>query len=304
MKSGSNLEKKLNSGKFAVTAELGPPRNCDMSVVEEKAKILKGYADAVNITDCQTAIVRMSSITSAVALMKQGLEPVIQMTCRDRNRIAIQSEILGAAGLGVRNMLCLTGDHQKFGDHPEAKGVWDLDSIQLIAVVKKMRDEHLLSSGYDMEKPVQMFIGAAENPFADPFECRAARLEKKVEAGVDFIQTQIVYNIEKFEKWMEEVRKRGLHERAYITVGVTPLKSIGMARYMKSNVPGLDVPDSYIERLSKAKEDGKDLKQEGIQVAIDIIDRVRKIPGVKGIHIMAIEWEEAVPEIVKGAGLK
>ncbi len=286
-----------------MTAELGPPRSCDMSVVEEKSKILKGYADAVNITDCQTAIVRMSSISSAVTLIKNGIEPVIQMTCRDRNRIAIQSEILGAVGLGVRNMLCLTGDHQKFGDHAEAKGVWDLDSIQLIAMVKKMRDEHTLQSGHDMETPFPMLIGAAENPFADPFECRAARLEKKVEAGVDFIQTQIVYNIEKFADWMEEVRKRGVHERAYITAGVTPLKSIGMAKYMKSNVPGLDVPDSYIARLTKAKEDGKDLKREGIDIAIDIINEVRKIPGIKGVHIMAIEWEEAVLEIVRGAGL-
>lgn len=303
MKSGSNLEKVLTSGRFAVTAELGPPRNSDMSVVERKAKVLKGFADAVNITDCQTAIVRMSSISSAVTLMANGLEPVIQMTCRDRNRIAIESDILGAAGLGVKNMLCLTGDHQIAGDHPEAKGVWDLDAISMIKMVAGMRDEHKLLSGYDMEMPVPMFIGAAENPFADPFAARAPRLAKKIEAGVDFIQTQIVYNLEKFKLWMEEVRRLGLHEQAKIMAGVTPLKSVGMAKYMQNNVPGLDVPETYVDRLRAAKEAGKDPKQEGIDIAVEIIGEVKKIDGIAGVHIMAIEWEEAVPEIVEAAGL-
>jgi methylenetetrahydrofolate reductase (NADPH) len=303
MKSGSNLEKVLNSGAFAVTAELGPPKSCDGSVVEKKAEILKGYADAVNITDCQTAIVRMSSIASAIILMRHGLEPVVQMTCRDRNRIGMQSDILGAAALGVRNLLCLTGDHQKFGDHPQSKGVFDLDSIQLIAMVKAMRDEKKFLSGQEMEVAPQLFIGAAENPFADPFEARAPRLGIKVRAGADFIQTQIVYNVDKFFRWMEEVRQLGLHKKVYILAGVTPLKSAGMAKYMKYNVPGLDVPEAVVERMARAKEEGRSLKDEGISICAEIINKVREIEGVAGVHIMAIEWEEAVPEIVKRAGL-
>lgn len=304
MKSGSNLEKVLRSGKFAVTAELGPPKSCDASVVEEKAKILKGFADAVNITDCQTAIVRMSSITAAAMLVRLGVEPVVQMTCRDRNRIAMQSDILGAAALGVKNLLCLTGDHQIFGNHPEARGVWDLDSIQLIRMVKTMRDEKKFLSGEEMEVAPALFIGAAENPFADPFESRAPRLKKKIEAGADFIQTQIVYNVEKFSSWMAEVRKLGLHKKVAVLAGVSPLKSAGMAKYMKFNVPGLDVPDEVVERMSKAKEEGRDPKEEGIDICVEVIKQVRQIEGVAGVHIMAIEWEEAVPLIVRKAGLK
>jgi 5,10-methylenetetrahydrofolate reductase len=299
----SNLQKVLESGKFAATAELGPPRNADANVVNGKAEILKGQADAVNITDNQTAIVRMSSVSAAVMLMAKGLEPVVQMTCRDRNRLAIQSDILGAAALGVKNILCLTGDHQKFGDHPQAKGVWDLDSISLIKMVKEMRDDKKLASGDEMEVPPMLFIGAAENPFADPFELRARRLKKKIEAGAQFIQTQIVYNVEKFETWMEEVRSLGLDKKAYIMPGVSPLKSAGMAKYMKNNVPGMDVPDEYIERMTAAKEDGRDPKAEGIQIAVELIEKMKKIPGVAGVHVMAIEWEEAVPEIMKGANL-
>jgi 5,10-methylenetetrahydrofolate reductase len=299
----SNLQKVLESGRFAATAELGPPRNADANVVKEKAEILNGSADAVNITDNQTAIVRMSSVSAAVMLMEKGLEPVVQMTCRDRNRLAIQSDILGAAALGVKNILCLTGDHQKFGDHPQAKGVWDLDSISLIKMVKDMRDDKKLANGDEMEVPPMLFIGAAENPFADPFELRARRLKKKIEAGAQFIQTQIVYNVEKFETWMDEVRSLGLDKQAYIMPGISPLKSAGMAKYMKNNVPGMDVPDEYIERMVTAKEEGRDPKAEGIQIAVDLIEKMKNIPGVAGVHVMAIEWEEAVPDIMKGAGL-
>lgn len=299
MKSGSNLEKVLDSGKFAVTAELGPPKSADGEVIRRKADILRGFSDAVNITDCQTAIVRLSSIASAAILVDCGIEPVAQMTCRDRNRIAIQSDLLGAAALGAKNLLCLTGDHQKFGNHPEAKGVFDLDSIQLIALVKAMRDEKEFLNGEEMEVEPRFFIGAAENPFADPFEFRAIRLAKKVDAGADFIQTQIVLNVEKFAAWMEQVRRLGLHKKTYILAGVSPLKSVGMARYMKNNVPGMDVPDGLIERMKGAE----DPKAEGIQICVDTINQVRKIEGVAGVHIMAIEWEEAVPRIVEKAGL-
>ena len=302
-KVNSNLQKVLESGTFAVTAELGPPRNADAAVVREKAKILKGFADAVNITDNQTAIVRMAGVAAAVMLMEQDIEPVVQMTCRDRNRLAMQSDILGMAALGVKNILCLTGDHQKFGDNPEAKGVWDLDAVSLTRMVKDMRDEKKMASGVEMEVPPQLFIGVAENPFADPFELRARRLAKKIEAGAQFVQTQIIYNVEKFERWMEEVRALGLDKKAYVLAGISPLKSAGMAKYMKNNVPGMDVPDAYIERMTKAKEEGRSPKEEGIKIAVELIEKMKKIPGVAGAHVMAIEWEEAVPDIIKGTGL-
>jgi 5,10-methylenetetrahydrofolate reductase len=300
-KSGSNLEKVLASGTFAVTGELGPPQSADPQVIREKAKLLKGNVDAVNFTDGQTAIVRMASLAAGLIGMQEGLEPTVQMTCRDRNRIAIQMDILGLAALGVKNFLCLTGDHQSFGNHPQAKGVFDLDSIQLIQIVKNMRDEKKFQCGDDMDVEPRLFIGAAANPFADPFDFRATRLAKKVAAGADFIQTQIIFNVEKFAKWMEAVRERGLHKQVHILAGVAPLKGAGAARYMKNNVPGMDVPDEVVERMSSApKGEGK---QAGIDLCVDIIKQVREIEGVAGVHVMAIEWEEAVHEIVEKAGL-
>ncbi|MFN3466960.1 MAG: methylenetetrahydrofolate reductase, partial [Candidatus Brocadiales bacterium] len=211
--SGSHLERLLREGKFVVTAELGPPRGADRAVVEKKVNLLKGCVDAVNITDCQTSVVRMSSIASAQILLEMGLEPVVQMTCRDRNRIALQSDLLGAWALGMKNLLCLTGDHPKFGDHPGAKPVFDLDSIQLLHMLKTMREEKKMLSGTPLEGEPRFFLGAAENPFADPVAFRARRLAKKIEAGAEFIQTQIVYNVDKFARWMEEVREKGLHKR-------------------------------------------------------------------------------------------
>ena len=300
VKSGSNLEKLLRKGEFVVTSELGPPRGASREDVEKKAELLKGYADAFNLTDCQTAMVRLSSIASGAILLDMGMEPVVQMTCRDRNRIAMQSDILGAASLGMKNLLCLTGDHQCFGDHPEAKGVFDIDSIQLLDMFRQMRDEKKFQSGEDLksEEP-KLFLGAAENPFADPFQYRAARLAKKVKAGADFIQTQIIYNVEKFEEWMSMVRAMGLHEKVSILAGVTPIRSLGMAKYMKKNVPGMDVPDELIKRLEGAEKK----KAEGINICLEVIERVRQIEGVSGVHIMAVEWEEIVPEITERAGL-
>jgi methylenetetrahydrofolate reductase (NADPH) len=303
MKSGSNLENLLKTGKFVVTAELGPPRGADRSAIEKKCEILKGYGDAFNITDCQTAVVRMSSIAAGRIILDAGLEPIIQMTCRDRNRIAIQSDLLGAAALGAKNLLCLTGDHQKFGDHPMAKGVFDIDSIQLIQIVKILRDEKKFQSGQELKtSEPRFFIGAAENPFADPFKFRAIRLAKKITAGADFIQIQIIYNVKKFKEWMKMVTDMGLHERAFILAGVAPLKSAGMAKHMKYNVPGMDVPDDVMNRITAASA-AKKGKEEGIKICLEVIEQVRAIKGVAGIHIMAVEWEEAVPEIVKQARL-
>ncbi len=300
MKAGSNLENVLRSGTFAVTGELGPPKSGDLELVRKKARILKGHVDAVNITDCQTAIVRMSSLTAGLAALAEGVEPVMQMTCRDRNRIGMQADILGAAALGLKNLLCLTGDHQKFGNHPQAKGVFDMDSIQLLQMVRQMRDDGKFQCGEDIKgNEPRLLLGCAANPFADPFEFRPVRLAKKVSAGADFVQTQIIYNVEKFARFMEMVRDLGVHERCFILAGVTPPKSLGMARYMKKFVPGLDVTEDVLERLS----DAKDQREEGINICVDIIRQVREIPGVAGVHVMAIEWEEAVPEIVKRAGL-
>ncbi len=299
-KAGSNLEKLLRKGEFVVTSELGPPRGASREAVEKKAELLKGYADAFNLTDCQTVMVRLSSIASGAILLNMGMEPVVQLTCRDRNRIAMQSDILGAAALGMKNLLCLTGDHQCFGDHPEAKGVFDLDSINQLDMFRQMRDEKKFQSGEELktEEP-KLFLGAAENPFADPFQYRAARLAKKVKAGADFIQTQIIYNVEKFEEWMGMVRDMGLHKKVFILAGVTPIRSLGMAKYMKKNVPGMDVPDELIKRLEGAEKK----KAEGINICLEVIEKVRRIEGVSGVHIMAVEWEEIVPEITERAGL-
>lgn len=301
MKTESVLEKVFKAGHIAVTGECGPPRGCVPAKVKEKAELLRGYVDAVNITDNQTAMVRMSSFAASLILKQMDMNPVMQMVCRDRNRLAMQSEIIGAYSHGINTMLCLSGDHCKFGDHPMAKGVFDLDSVQLIQTVRKMRDEGKFQGGADIQSPPKMFIGAAANPFADPFELRVARLAKKVKAGVDFIQTQCIFNIDKFEQWMKGVRDRGLHKEVYIMAGVTPIKSVGAARYMKNKVPGMDVPDHIVERMAKTPKEKQ--AQEGIDICVESIQRLLSIEGVSGIHIMAIEWESAVPEIVKRSGL-
>lgn len=312
-KSGSNLEKILRAGYFAVTAEIGPPQNADPEVIRRKARLLKGVVDATNITDNQTAIVRMSSIASAALALQEGVEPIVQMTCRDRNRLAMQADLLGAYALGARNLLCLTGDHQSFGNHPTAKNVHDLDSIQFIRMVRDMRDEGRFQCGDEIKgvRPA-FFIGAAENPFADPFDFRPYRLMKKIAAGVDFIQTQIILDVPRFREFMKRVVDMGLHEKVFILAGIGPLKSAGAARYMRDKVPGMRVRDEYVERMEAAvagipKEDKKARKEawerEGIRIAIEQIQELREIPGVAGVHIMAIEWEEAVRPIVEGAGL-
>jgi methylenetetrahydrofolate reductase (NADPH) len=302
MKTESNLEKVLASGQLAVTSEVGPPRGCNIDILKEKAHMIKDYVDGINITDNQTAMVRMSSIAGGIAIKQMGLDPIIQMVARDRNRLAMQSDILGAYALGCNTMLCLSGDHPQFGDHPMAKPVYEIDSINMIKMVKDMRDEGKFQGGADITDPPKMFIGAAANPFADPFELRVMRLAKKVAAGVDFIQTQCIFNVDKFEEWMKLVVDRGLDEKVAILAGITPMKSLGMAKYMKSKVPGMDIPDSVIDRLAGVEKDKQ--AEEGIKMAIEQIQRLKECKGVKGFHIMAIEWEEKVPELVKGAGLR
>ncbi|AFM28166.1 methylenetetrahydrofolate reductase [Desulfomonile tiedjei] len=300
-KTNSKLEKILRSGQFAVTGECGPPRGADPEVIRKKCQLLKNNADAFNITDNQTSVVRMSSIASAVIMMQEGMEPVMQMVCRDRNRIAMQSDILGGAALGINNMLCLSGDHQKFGDHPSAKNVFDLDSIQLIQTVRGMRDNGKFLGGDEIKGVPKLFIGAAENPFADPFEIRVPRLAKKVAAGVEFIQTQCIFNVKKFGEWMKGVVDRGLHEQVFVLGGVTPFKSFGMARYMANNVPGMDVPDELLKRMKDTPKEKQ--AEEGITIAVETIQQLREMKGIAGVHIMAIEWEEKVGEIAQKAGL-
>jgi len=299
MKAGTNLEKVLASGNFAVTAEAGPPKGTSAEVIKKKGELLRHCCDAVNVTDNQTAIVRMSSLAGCLLLKQQGIEPVMQMVVRDRNRLALQSDVLGASALGICNILCLSGDHQKFGNHPTAKGVFDIDSIQLIQTLKKMRDEKKFISGDDISGEVPIFIGAAANPFADPFEYRVSRLAKKIKAGADFIQTQAVYDLDRFARWMEGVRERGLDQQVHILAGVIPIKSAGMARYMRDYVPGVLVPGEVVTRMEKAEK----AKEEGVRIILEIIEQLKEMPGVHGIHIMAVGWEEIVPELVEKAGL-
>ena len=300
MKSSSRLEKVLTAGHFAVTAELGPPQNSNPESIKKKAQYCLGNVDGANITDNQTAIVRMSSIAAAAIAISCGVEPIAQMVCRDRNRIAMQSDILGAAALGVKNLLCLSGDHQTFGNHPEAAGVFDVDSVQLIAMVKKMRDDkQFLSDDPIKEYEPRLFIGAVENPFADPFEFRVMRLAKKIEAGADFIQTQCVFDLDKFTRWMELVVKEGLHKKVYILAGLTPVRSHRALTYMKNNVAGMSIPDELITRMESAQ----DPKEEGIKICLEMIEKVKTIEGVSGIHLMPIGWESITPVILERAGL-
>jgi methylenetetrahydrofolate reductase (NADPH) len=301
MKTDSVLEKILSSGKLAVTSECGPPRGSDPEVVKQKGELLRGYVDAVNVTDNQTAMVRMSSLAACILLKQIGLNPLLQMVSRDRNRLAMQSDVLGAYAHGIDNMLCLSGDHTKFGDHANAMNVHDIDSIQMINMVKTMRDEGKFQGGDDLERPPKMYIGAAANPFADPFELRVMRLAKKINAGADFIQTQCIYNIPKFKEWMKGVVDRGLHEKCFILAGMTPMKSVGMARYMQKKVPGMDVPEDIIKRLKGVEK--KKQAAEGVQMCVEHMQELKEVEGVAGFHIMAIEWEKKVPELVEKAGL-
>ncbi|MDP4858165.1 MAG: methylenetetrahydrofolate reductase [Desulfobacterales bacterium] len=300
-KTPSKLEKILAAGHLAVTSECGPPRGSDPEVIGEKASLLRDHVDAINVTDNQTSMTRMCSLAACIRLKLLGLEPVLQMVTRDRNRIAIQSDILGAASFDIHNILCLSGDHQSFGDCAQGQNVHDIDSMQLIQTVRRMRDDGKFLGGDDIKRPPQMFVGAAANPFADPYEIRVPRLAKKVAAGAEFIQTQCIYNLDKFEDWMRQAVDRGLTEKVYILAGLTPMKSVGMARYMKNRVPGMDVPDDIVKRLADTPKEKQ--AEEGINICVEAIERLKAVKGVAGFHIMAIEWEEKVPEIVKRAGL-
>ena len=300
-KTPSKLEKILKAGHLAVTSECGPPRGSNPEIITKKAEMIKDYVDAVNITDNQTSMTRLCSLAACIRLKLMGLEPVLQMVVRDRNRIALQSDILGAASFDIHNILCLSGDHQQFGDNSQGQNVFDIDSIQLLQTVRLMRDEGKFLGGDDIDRPPRMFVGAAANPFADPFEIRVPRLAKKIAAGAEFIQTQCIYNLDKFELWIKQARDRGLLEKVFILAGVTPFKSAGMAKYMKNRVPGMDVPDDVVKRMSDTPKEKQ--AQEGIKICVETIQRLKELEGVSGFHIMAIEWEEKVQGIVEQSGL-
>jgi 5,10-methylenetetrahydrofolate reductase len=298
----SNLARKLITGDFAVAAELSPPRGVNLDAIARDARNLKGIVDAVNVTDNQAASVRMASIPVCALLVQNGLEPVAQMTCRDRNRLAIQADLLGAAALGIRNVLCLSGDHGRWGDHPHAQNVYDVDSMHLIRMVRNMVEHSCLDNAKEINPPPDFFIGAVENPFAPPYDYRPMRLAKKVAAGARFIQTQLIYNVDRFRSFMKQVCDLGLHEQVYILAGVGPFKSSRSAAYMATKVAGMEVPLHLVERMEKTPKAAQ--PEEGIRICCEIIEQVREIPGVAGVHIMAVHWTEAVPEIVARTGLR
>jgi len=297
----SHLASVLESGQFAVAAELSPPRGVNLEAIAKGAQVLDGYVDAVNVTDNQAASVRMASIPVSALLTHYGIEPVTQMTCRDRNRRAIQADLLGAAALGIRNVCCMSGDTGRWGDHPMAKDVFDLDSTQLIRLVRNMVDQGCLDNGKIVTPAPHFFIGAVANPFAPPYDYRPYRLAKKIAAGARFVQTQLIYNVDRFRDYMAQIHAMGLHEKIYVLAGVGPFKSAAQAKYMATKVAGMDVPQSLVKRMAKTPK--ADQPEEGIRICCEIIDRVREIPGVAGLHIMAVHWSEAVPEIVTRAGL-
>jgi len=297
--SRGRLERVLRRGEFAVTAEINPPDSADPDEIEHRIKPFEGWVDAINATDGSGAHCHMSSIAVSALLIRMGYSPVTQIACRDHNRIAIQGNVLGAAALGVANILCLTGDGVQAGDHPEAKPVFDLDSISLLHTIRVMRDEKRFLSGRKISGPPQVFVGAAENPFAPPYEFRPIRLGKKIAAGAQFIQTQYCYDVPMFEKFMQRVRDLGLHERCFILVGVGPLASAKAARFIRANVPGVHIPDDVIARIEGAKNQ----RAEGKRVCVEIVQRVQKIAGVAGIHLMAYKQEESIAEIVHESGV-
>ena len=303
MKTKSNLARILDSGQFAVTAEISPPRNTQFDTIRKNVNLIKGYVDAFNVPDGQAAVVAMASWAVCLVGIEEGLDAIVHMTCRDQNRIALQMNILAVSAFGINNMLCLSGDPIYFGNHPKAKPVFDVDSIQLIKMVKQLRDEKKFDNGeLIVGTEPRLFIGAAVNPSAQPLEAAVDRLKDKVDAGADFVQTQPIYNIEGFNKWMELVREKGLHRQVKIIAGITPLMSLAAARYMKTKVPNMDIPDRIIERLRNVRNK-EEAAEEGIKLAVEAINELKQTEGVGGVHIMTLQREELIPKICSAASL-
>lgn len=301
IRSESRLEQTLRSGRFAVTAELNAPDSADPQDVYRNALVLSKCCHAINATDGAGANCHMSSISCCALLTRAGYETVLQVNCRDRNRIAIQGDLLGAAAMGVRNVLCITGDDVSVGDQPEAKRVFGVDSLHLLRTARTMRDRGVFLSGRPITTPPRLFLGAVAGPCTPPYDWRPERLAKKVEAGADFIQTQFCFNVERFRAYMGRVRDLGLHERVFILIGVGPLRSERAAEYMRTKIPGVWIPDDIVDRMARAPRSQK--REEGIRICVEIIEQVREIEGVHGVHVMAYRQEEAVAEIIERAGL-
>src|SRR3989304_1792344 len=300
-KSRGHLERVLRSGHFAVTAELAPPDSANPEEAFKGAALLAPACDALNATDGSGANCHMSRVALCARLTRAGSSPVMQLSCRDRNRIAIQGDVLGAAAMGVCNVLCLTGDDVTAGDQPEAKRVFDLDSIQLLRTIRIMRDTGTFLSGRKLTEPPRLFLGAASNPFVPPYDWRPLRLAKKIEAGADFIQSQYCFDVPRLREIMARVRGLGLHKLVYYLVGVGPLRSDKAAEYMRTRVPGVYIPDRVVERLRKTPKERQ--REEGKRICVEIIQQVKEIEGVAGVHIMAFKQQALIPEIVEESGL-
>jgi methylenetetrahydrofolate reductase (NADPH) len=292
--SPGRFERILRAGRFAVTAEIAPPDSADPADVYARAALFDGHVDAINATDSSGANCHMSSMGICSLLTRRGYAMILQQSCRDRNRIAMQGDILGAAAMGVCNILCLSGDGVQSGDHPEAKAVFDMDSISALGMVRHMRDKQQFLSGRAISSPPRLFLGAAANPFAPPLDFRPHRMAKKIAAGAQFIQTQYCFDVARFKTFMAQVRDLGLLEKAYVLAGVGPLASAKSADWIRKNVAGVHIPDAVIDRLAGAH----DQKQEGVDLCIDLIEQVREIEGVSGVHIMAYRMEDRIGEIV------
>ncbi|HEU4403385.1 MAG TPA: methylenetetrahydrofolate reductase, partial [Candidatus Polarisedimenticolia bacterium] len=287
-----------------VTCEVAAGDSADPDDLRRRARLVRDYVDAVNVPDNTAGIVHASALAGSALLVQEGVDAVMHVTCRDRNRLALQSDLVGAALLGVRNILCLTGDHMVHGDHPQAKPVFDLDSIQLVGLARHLTREGRYLSGREIKPPPDLLVGTTENPFAPPYDFRAARLMKKVEAGAQFVQTQIVYNVERFAAFMSRARDLGIDRRVAILAGVAPLRSMRAACYMRDHVPGMEIPDAIVRRMGGAGDQRERREAEGIRICVEVIERLREIPGVAGFHLMPIHWEEAVAEICERARLQ
>ncbi len=300
LRSGSRLEHVLANGGFAVTAEIAPPGSADPMEVRRIAALLRDYTDACNVTDCQRAMVRMSAMAASALALQEGVEPVLQVVLRDRNRIALQADLLGAAALGVRNILCMRGDPPQIGNEREAAGVYDLSTEEYLSMARDLRDQGVLRGGDRVHPPPKLFIGATANPFAGSLEESFEDLRGKVSAGAEFIQTQAIYDVDRFEEWMRLVRKEWLHEHVHVLAGVIPLRTAKMAHFLVEKVPGVVIPKDVLRRMEHAT----DPRSEGINIALRTIRALRAIEGVHGLHIMAVRWEEAVPLLIRQSGLE
>jgi len=303
-KGASRLQEALATGRRVLTCEIGTGDGADPEDLRRRARLVRDHVDAVNVPDNTAGVVHMSAVAAAAILAQEGLDPVMHVSCRDRNRLALQSDLLGAAALGVRNVLCLTGDHMIHGDHPQARPVFDLDSLQLLGLVSHMTRRGRYLSGRELKPPPDLFPGATENPFAPPYDFRPLRLAKKIEAGARFIQTQIVFNVERFAAFMARVRDLGLDRKVPILAGVVPLRSARAARYLRDHVPGVEVPEAVVLRMEQAGDQRVRREDEGIRICVEVIERIREIPGVAGLHLMPIRWEEAVAVICQRARLR